>query len=108
MRCNPSSPIMDVATELMLTTKERRCLDVSELGHMRVVTYIPCDKYFLITLIEHCYDNTNIFHLLMGEITIILVDIYRILWVPMKRTLIQRATLSMDEMEEHYHWLTCV
>lgn len=96
---------MDVAIDFMLTTKERAHLDSSILSNMRGVTHILCDKYFLISLMEYQCNNTNIFHLPMGEMTIILTNIHHILWVPMKGTLIQRATLSIVEMEDHCYWL---
>lgn len=75
-------------------------LDDTRLIHMRSISHIPYDKYFLTTLIEHWCDDTNICHLSTREITITLVDIHRILWVPMKGTLVQRVTLSMAKMEE--------
>jgi len=81
---------------------------ISKLGYMRGVSCIPCDKYFLKVLMEHWLDDNNKFHLSTGEIIITLFDIHHILQVLMKGTLMQRVTLSVEEMEEHYHWLTSI
>lgn len=69
------------------------------------VTHIPCDKYFLTALMKHWCNNTNTFYLSMVEMTITLDDIHCILRVHMKGTLIQRATLSIAEMEDYFHQL---
>lgn len=86
--------------DLVLIVKEMGCLYASRLNHMRGDFCILCDKYFLTTVIDYWCDETNIFHFPTGEITITLIDIHHILQVVMKGTLIERATLSMEDMEK--------
>lgn len=82
MHYKPWIPTMNVVVEFKLIILEREKLDATRLGHMRGISLIPCDKYFLNALMECWCDETNTFHLLMGEIMIILDDIHHILWVP--------------------------
>lgn len=106
MRCKTWSLAMNMVLDFGLTGVKREQLDASRLGHFRVISHILYDKYFLMALMERYYDDTNMFHLLIREIMITLIDIDQILQVPMKGTLAQRVTLSLEKMEEYYFWLT--
>lgn len=75
---------------------------------MRYALHVPCDKYFLIVLMDHWCDDTNIFHLPIGDITITLTNIHRILQLPMNRKHIKRVILSMEQMEDQCYYLICI
>lgn len=79
MRCDPWILAMDVAIDFVLTTEEREQLELFILNHTRGIMHIPYDKYFLTSLMEHWCDDTNKFHLPMGEMKIILTNIHHIL-----------------------------
>jgi len=49
----PWIPTMNITTKFELTTIERAWLDVARLGHMRGMSCILCEKYFLIVLMKH-------------------------------------------------------
>lgn len=72
----------------VLTPNERGCIETMKLSHLRGIMCIPCDKYFLISLMEHWFDDTNTFHFSIGEMMITLIDIHHIIWVTIKGTLI--------------------
>lgn len=91
---------MDMVIDFVFMLDKRGQLVAFKISHLRGIMCIPYDKYFLITIMEHWCDDTNTFHMLMGEMTITLIDIHHILWVPMKGTLIQWATSTMAKIED--------
>lgn len=79
MRCEPWITTMNIIMKFELIVIERALLDATGLGHMRGMSCIPCEKYFLTTLMKHWCDETNTFHLPTRDIMIMLADIHRIL-----------------------------
>jgi len=54
------------------------------MGWVLYAPYIQVEKELLMNLMEIWFERNNIFHLPSREITIVLNDIHRNLWVPMK------------------------
>jgi len=68
--------------------------------------YIYHDRDMLLALMERWDPNSNIFHLLTGEITITLEDVYSITRMPIRGKLVNMIpVLSMEQAERWAVWL---
>lgn len=67
--------------------------------------YIQVDKELLMALMERWYERTNLFHLSTREITIVLKDVHRILWVLMKGIpILFNEGMTYDQCRPSTNW----
>lgn len=73
---------------LELTAKDRATIEDMGLRHILYVPKFRANMGLLTALAERWHSETCTFHLLMGEMTVTLEDVYRILRIPIDRELI--------------------